>query len=127
MVKKGWFICDCGEEVKITKHKLDTEKGIIYVMSEEEIKNFRHNKKCSDCIEKEDNDKEENDKDKIWNTVVKYDDCILVDSYFKQKDKALHFIMLKLRELFDTELCYDEDGDLITNGLAIGLESHKLN
>jgi len=52
---------------------------------------------------------------------------ILVDSYFKQKDKALDYIMLKLRELFDTELCYDEDGDLITNGLAIGLESHKLN
>jgi len=77
MVKKGWFICDCGEEVKITKHKLDTEKGIIYVMSEEEIKNFRHNKKCPDCIEKEDDDKEENDKDKIWNTVVKYDDVIL--------------------------------------------------
>ena len=79
MVKKSWFICDCGEEVKITKHKLDTEKCMILEMSDEEIKNFIHNKKCPDCIDKE---KEENDKDKIWNTVVKYNDDILVDSYF---------------------------------------------
>ena len=45
---KNYFTCECGEKVKIIKHKLDTEKGIIYVMSDEEIKNFRHNKKCTD-------------------------------------------------------------------------------
>ena len=45
-----------------------------------------------------------------------------IRTLIKQKDKALDFIMLKLREL-----CYDEDGVLRTRGLAIGLESHKLN
>jgi len=54
---KNYFTCECGEKVKFTKHKLDSEKGMIMEMSDEEIENFRHNKKCTDCVEEEDDKK----------------------------------------------------------------------
>ena len=29
MVKTGWFICNCGKKVKLTKHKFDTKRHTV--------------------------------------------------------------------------------------------------
>ena len=101
-MKKQYFSCECGEKVKLTKHKLDTEKGMLLKMSDEEIENFRHNKKCTDCIAKEDEGKKEV---KVWRaSILCQDDEAdeegedVVDgvntSYFKNKNDALDFLCI---------------------------------
>lgn len=104
MVKKGWFICECGEEVKITKHKLDTGKGMILEMSDVEISCFKHNKKCPDCIKKEDDDK--GGVSQIWRVDIRHDhyeksefDEVPDYTYFKKKDDALQYMKKWFEEM----------------------------
>ena len=111
---KNYFTCECGEKVKLTKYKVDIEKGLLREMSDVEISCFRHNKKCSDCIEKEDDEKkkeEDEAKVNIWRAYITYDDDAK-PLFFKNKENAIVDKMDELKKIFEDENSYDHDGDL---------------
>lgn len=87
--------CECGEKVKITKPKLDAEKGVIYVMSDEEIEIYSCKKKRIDFIQKEDDEK--NKEAKIWSAWLIRDDADHRIKYFKDKNIAIDYILSRIK------------------------------
>ena len=118
---KDYFTCECGEKVKLTKHKLDKEKGMIMEMSDVEIYNFRHNKKCSNCVQKEEDDK--GGVSQIWQVEIRYDYFEKSDrdeepdyTYFKKKDEALKY----MKDWFEKMIHYkDFDRAKVMFGLKL--------
>ena len=98
-------LCDCGEKVKITKQKLDIEKGIIYVISDEEIEIFRHNKKCPSCIKKYDSVNYEKE-DKVWSAWLLRDDDDHRIMYFKDKNSTIDYILSRIKAKLSDENNY---------------------
>ena len=102
--KKDFFDCECGLTVKLTKHKLDTEKCMIVEMSKEEIENCIHNKKCLGCVQKEEDDK--GGVSQIWRVDIGRDyyektdfDEVPDHTYFKKKDDALQYMKKWFEEM----------------------------
>lgn len=119
--KKDFFDCECGLTVKLTKHKLDTEKGIVSEMTKEEIENFIHNKKCPDCVKQEEDNK--GAVSQIWRVDIKYDRFKKSDyddeeepsyRYYKKKDEALKY----MKDWFEEMIHYNDfDRAKVTFGL----------
>ena len=127
-MKKQYFDCECGEKVKMTKYKLDTGKGMILKMSDEEIDSFVHNNKCPDCVKKDEDEAKVN----IWRACITYDDDENFEdgrnvSYFKNKEDALDFLVIKFRDLLNNSDSYDDDGDLVASRFGMGCRKYKLN
>ena len=122
--KKDFFDCECGETVKLTKHKLDIEKGMIVEMSVDEISNLIINKKCPDCVKKEEDDK--GGVSQIWRVDIRHDHYEKSDfdevpdyTYFKKKDDALKY----MKKWFEEMLHYN---DLDRAKVTFELKSHPL-